>query len=259
MSFELLFDPLFRLPFINGLLLTGLVAWVGVYLRFRGEWLSALGYAQLSGAGGVFGAAMYWPMMPFAIAAALIAAGTKALLRRSGNDFFAITIVLGYALALIMAANSSQGEMAARAMLDGQLYFTGTGHLIGAGLLLATGSVLLWRLAAPLLRAGFFPDWYSARTVRLIHLAFDFFTVVVIAVAVTAMGVMALFALIFIPAFVAFKLGRCWRSTTIWAVGSALAIYLLSFALAIGLDQPFGPFFALFLLALLPLRIIGRA
>ena len=51
MSFDLLFDPLFRVPFFTGLLLAGLLPLIGMYLRLRGEWLAALAFAQMASAG----------------------------------------------------------------------------------------------------------------------------------------------------------------------------------------------------------------
>ena len=37
MSLELLFDPLFRVPFATGLLLAALLPLIGMYLRLRNE------------------------------------------------------------------------------------------------------------------------------------------------------------------------------------------------------------------------------
>ena len=39
MNLDLLVDPLFRVPFLTGLLLAGLLPLIGMYLRLRGEWL----------------------------------------------------------------------------------------------------------------------------------------------------------------------------------------------------------------------------
>ena len=41
MNLDLLVDPLFRVPFLTGLLLAGLLPLIGMYLRLRGEWLAA--------------------------------------------------------------------------------------------------------------------------------------------------------------------------------------------------------------------------
>ena len=51
MSFELLFDPLFRVPFATGLLLAAILPLIGMYLRLRNEWLAALAFAQMASAG----------------------------------------------------------------------------------------------------------------------------------------------------------------------------------------------------------------
>ena len=51
MNLDLLVDPLFRVPFLTGLLLAGLLPLIGMYLRLRGEWLAALAFAQMASAG----------------------------------------------------------------------------------------------------------------------------------------------------------------------------------------------------------------
>lgn len=43
MSLSLVVDPLFRVPFANGLLLALLLPLLGAYVRLRNEWLAALG------------------------------------------------------------------------------------------------------------------------------------------------------------------------------------------------------------------------
>ena len=47
------FDPLFRVPLANGLLLALVLPLLGAYVRLRNEWLAALGLAQVTAAGGV--------------------------------------------------------------------------------------------------------------------------------------------------------------------------------------------------------------
>jgi zinc transport system permease protein len=52
---------------------------------------------------------------------------------------------------------------------------------------------------------------------------------------------MAAFALVFIPAWVAFRVARSWRSTVTWSLLLGTTAYVGSFALAIIFDQPYGP------------------
>jgi len=54
-------------------------------------------------------------------------------------------------------------------------------------------------------------------------------------------GVMAAFALVFIPAWVAFRLANSWRSALMWSMLLGTLAYVVSFAGAIVFDQPYGP------------------
>lgn len=60
----------------------------------------------------------------------------KGKLIKAGNDVYAVTILAGWCLALIGAANSVKGEELSHALLDGQLYFTSAHHLVAAACLL---------------------------------------------------------------------------------------------------------------------------
>jgi zinc/manganese transport system permease protein len=77
-----LFDPLFRVPFLTGLLLAGLLPLIGMYLRLRGEWLAALAFAQMASAGALLAMVLGWPMLAGGALAALLAALAKGLRRR---------------------------------------------------------------------------------------------------------------------------------------------------------------------------------
>ena len=134
MSFHDLFDPLFLLPFVNGLLLAVLLPLLGAWIRLREEWLAALGLAQVAAAGVVVGAIFMEPVGLVALAAAALAAAAKALLgRAAGNDAYAIMILLGWSGGLIGASFAAHGDELGRALVQGQIYFTGPGHLQGIG------------------------------------------------------------------------------------------------------------------------------
>ena len=49
MNLELAFDPLFRMPFLVGLIMSAILPLLGNLLRLRDEWLAALGLAYLAG------------------------------------------------------------------------------------------------------------------------------------------------------------------------------------------------------------------
>ena len=95
MSFSDIFDQMFLLPFLNGLVLAALLPVVGAWVRLREEWLAALGLAQFSAAGVVLGAIVTEPGILVALAAAALAAAVKAFIGRAGNDTYAVMILLG--------------------------------------------------------------------------------------------------------------------------------------------------------------------
>lgn len=250
--FDWLIDPLFQVPLLTGLLLSVLLPLLGVYLRLREEWLAALGLAQLAGAGALAGAVLGLPLLAGSALGAGLGAGAKSLRRSLGNDAYAVMIVGGWSLTLLIAANSPHGDELSHAVSDGQLYFTGPEHAwTAAGLLLTTAALLPW-LSPRLLRARFFPDYYRANGLPewRYHLLFDLLCAAVLAAATASIGLMAAFALVFVPAWPAFLLAPGWRWTLGIAVGFGILSYLAAFTLALWLDQPFGPVLVVCTLAL---------
>jgi zinc transport system permease protein len=240
---EALFDALFLTPFVNGLLLSIVLALLGPYSRMRGEWLASLGVAQAAGAGLLFGAFLDGAATIGALAAAAVAAIAKTLLGRSGNDGYAVMLLVGWSTALLLAANIARGEDLSHALLEGQLYFTGTSQLWSIAVLLAIVIVTMTVLSRRLLLGCLLPDRLvgDRRPTARYDLAFDVLVAISLALAATVVGVMAAFALVFIPAWVAFRVAGSWRSTLTWSLLLGTAAYIGSFALAIIFDQPYGP------------------
>jgi len=255
-----LFDTMFLLPFVNGLLLAILLPLLGAWIRLREEWLAALGLAQVAAAGVVVGALFTEPVGLVALGAAALAAAAKAFLGRSGNDAYAVMILLGWSVSLIGAAFTAHGDELARALVQGQLYFTGEGHFRGIVVLAVVLAVLLPWLSPRLLLGRFFPDHFRANGKPNPHhdLVFDVLVAVTLALSATAIGVMAAFALVFIPPWVAFRFAHGWRRTLEWSVGLGVLAYLVSFVAAVRVDQPFGPVLVAVLLLMAPVRAVGR-
>jgi len=236
-------DPLFHIPFATGGLLALLLPLLGVYLRLREEWLAALGLAQLAGAGALAGTALGLPLLLGSALGASLGAGVKSLRWSLGNDVYAVMILCGWSLTLLIAANSPHGDELGHAVTDGQLYFTGPLHLGTAlGLTLLTTLLLGW-LSPHLLRARFFPDYYRANQLAEwhYHLSFDLLCAATLATATASLGLMAAFVLAFIPPWVAFRWAPGWRLSLLLAASLGLLSYLVAFILALKFDQPFGP------------------
>jgi zinc/manganese transport system permease protein len=259
---DALFDPLFLTPFVNGLLLSIVLAVLGPYSRMRGEWLASLGVAQAAGAGLLFGAFLDGAATIGALTAAAVAAVAKTLLgRRSGNDGYAVMLLMGWSTALLLAANIARGEDLSHALLEGQLYFTGTSQLWSIAVLLAIVVATITVFSRRLLLGCLLPDRVvgDSRPAARYDLAFDVLVAISLALAATVVGVMAAFALVFIPAWVAFRVAGSWRSTLTWSLLLGTAAYAGSFALALIFDQPYGPVLVAALLVVGSGRAIVRA
>lgn len=239
----LLADPLFRLPLATGLLLSGLLPLVGVFLMLRNEWLAALGLAHLAAASALLGHAAGLPPLIGGTAGALAGGATKTAFGARGNLAYAFMILIGWSATLLIGANSALGERLAHALAEGQLYFAGWGELTAALLLAGVTVRTLPRLAPHLLRSRFFPRFELANRLPAWrwHLGMDLLTAAHLAIGTLTLGLMGAFALALIPAWAAFRLAPSWRWTLIGAAVIGVCAYLLAFAAALRLDQPFGP------------------
>jgi zinc transport system permease protein len=258
---SVLFDPLFLMPFLNGLLLAVLLALLGPYARMRGEWLASLGVAQAAGAGLLLGASLDGGATFGALVAAAVAALAKTLLgRQSGNDAYAVMLLMGWSAALLLAANTARGEDLSRTLLEGQLYFTGRSQFWSLAALLAFVVALVMLLSRRLLLGCLFPDRLIGDRRPAVHydLVFDLLVAISLALAATVVGVMAAFALVFIPARVAFQFATNWRSALTWSLVTGAAAFVSSFALAVIFDQPYGPVLVATLLVAGTSRSIAR-
>jgi len=236
-------DTLFLLPFLSGLLVAASLSLLGALLRLREEWLAALGFAHLAGAGGLIGLALHLPVVLGAALGAAAGALLKGLGRLHGNTVYALMMLAGWSATLLMAANSALGSVMGHAMVEGQLYFAGDLHLVAA---VALGGVTLaglrWLMPA-LVRERLLPGQDAANRLptRRRHLGFDLLTALGMAVGTATIGLMGAFALVFVPPWLAFRVARRWRQALAISVGFGLAGYTAAFALALVLDQPFGP------------------
>lgn len=235
-------DTLFLIPFLTGLPLVLLLPLLGTLLRLREEWLATLGLAHLAGASGLAGMAVGLPVVQGAPLGALLGAAIKSRGGR-GNSAYAVMILLGWTLTLLIAANTALGDALAHAVVDGQLYFAGSRELIAAGVIGALGLAALPWLTPRLIRAHLFPQHEIANRLPAWrwHLGFDLLVALTIAVGTATLGLMATFALVFLPAWIAFRRAPDWRRGNWLSAGIGLFAYLVAFAIALWLDQPFGP------------------
>jgi len=236
-------DSLFLIPFLAGLPLAILLPLIGNLLRLRDEWLAALGLAHVAGAAGLAGLAVHLPAVAGASAGALAGGALKYVLGGRGNSVFALMILGGWAVTMLIAANTALGDSLAHALVDGQLYFAGPRELTATLITGALGLAILPWLTPRLIRARLFPQHEIANRLPRWRwqLGFDLLAALAIAVGTATLGLMAALALVFLPAWLAFRLAPGWRGSTWLAAGIGLGAYLIAFATALHFDQPFGP------------------
>jgi zinc/manganese transport system permease protein len=257
-----MFDPLFVLPLFNGLLLAGALPIVGAYLRLRGEWLASLAIGQAAAAGIVITADLGVPTAVGAVLAATLAGPVKTLLgSEGGDDTYGLMLLAGWSVALLMAANTTHGQELAQALLQGQIYFTGTSHLVAIAIAVLMLAALLPRISQRILVGRFFPEHFVANGIANPKhaLIFDMLVAATVALTASVLGVTGAFALAFLPPWMAFRFARGWRRTLAWSAGLGACGYLVSFALAIAFDQPGGPVLVATLLAMSAARALVKA
>jgi len=258
MTLSLAWDPLFRLPLATGLLLAIALPLLGAFLKMREQWLSGLGVAQLAAAGGVIGALLHLPVILFALAGAAVGGVARALTGAARNEHYAVMLLGGWAAVLLLARYGHDANMTAMHLLNGQLYFTALPHLLGAALLLATLLASGHWLARRLLIARLFPGHFRANRVPAWphELWLEALLVGGIVLGISTMGVMATFAMTFIPPWVAFRLARGWMRALLLSALLGVSACLAGFGAALALDLPFGPTLVAMLLLTVPLRLL---
>ncbi|MBS1158186.1 MAG: ABC-type Mn2+/Zn2+ transport system permease component-like protein [Proteobacteria bacterium] len=247
-------NELFLVPFLTGLGLAILLPLLGCYLRLRDEWLAALAYSHIAAAGALLAlVAGLAPMIGGLAAAGLAGAGKRLFARRlSGGASYALLLLGGWSVAVLLAANQPLAERLGHAMFDGQLYFAGSEQLWSVFVSGGLGLLILRLLSQHLLLAHVYPDFFRVRGLKAwpIQSGFDLLAALLLALATMNMGIMGAFALVFIPPWLAFRRGRNWRSGLWMALLIGILSYFAAFIAALLLDQPFGPLLALLLISL---------
>ena len=244
----------FLIPFLTGFCFAIVLPLLGAYLRLRDEWLAALAYSHLAAAGALLALVIGVPPM----AGGVFAAGLVAWLKRfvatklGGGASYAMLLLGGWAISVLLAANHPLAERLGHALFDGQLYFSSGELLAWVVVSSLVCSYLLKRLSRHLLLAHIYPDFFRARTKSIwsTQVGFDLLTALTLALATMSMGVMGAFSLVFIPPWLAFRRAADWRKGLWLTVAIGVFAYIAAFLLALGLDQPFGPVLALVLITI---------
>ncbi len=264
-ALDLFLDPLFRLPLITGMAIALVLPPIGALLLLRDEWLAALGLAHLAAASALLGLALGLPAVLGAPLGALAGGAVKSLARARGNLAYGFMILFGWSALFLIAANTSLGATLGHALVDGQLYFAGALELIAALALAGLAAAALPRLVPRLMRARFFPHDEIANRLpaHRWHLSFDLLTALAMAIGTATVGLMGAFALVLVPAWIAFRIAPGWTWTLAICTLVGAGGYLLAYLAALSLDQPFGPMLVAVLITLAATvetvrRLLGR-
>lgn len=244
MNWDLIRDPMFRLPFATGLSLALTLPWLGLYAALRQERLAPLGLSQAAAAGAVMGAVLLkLPPMAGAGAGALAATLFKQKVSGKAESPWIWLMLAGWSAGLLTASVNPQGEMLHKALIEGELLFATPPHLWAAFAASALCALALTLLKRPLLMKELLPGrlLITPGAVWQSGLAFDLLNALVLAVAVLSMGLMSAFALIFLPAWGMMPRASSWRRAT-FAVSLAGGLgFSAAFLLSLGLDLPLAP------------------
>lgn len=246
---------LFAKPFFTGLGYAIALPLLGVYLRLRDEWLAPLALAQTAAFGAITALLAGMPVPIGAVAAALSGLafkhGLEAQVPTLHGSAYVLLLLAGWGGAALLLANFPLAGHFGQSLVDGQLYFAGTWHLLTSFFLLPLVLSVLRHESRRLLRAFCFPGFAAERVSGWRALpVFDLLVAVALALAIPGIGMMAAFALTVLPAMTAFSRASNWRSAARFAVLFGVAAYAASFALALLLDQPFASLLVMVLLVL---------
>jgi len=247
-----MWHELFLVPFLTGLVLAVLLPLLGCYLRLRDEWLAALAYSHVAAAGALLALIAGLPPVFGGLAVAAAAGAGKRLFARrlAGGASYALLLLAGWSVAVLVAANLPSAERLGHALFDGQLYFADSEQFWLVLGFVGLALVVLRQLSRHLLLAHLFPDFFRARGLRAwpIQTGFDVLAALALALATMSLGVMGAFALVFIPPWLAFRRAANWRWGLLIALLIGVLTYSAAFFGALILDQPFGPMLALALI-----------
>lgn len=244
---------LLLLPFLAGVVLTGIHAWFGLHVVARGIIFVDLSLAQVAALGvaiailaghTVDSAAAYWYALAFAGSAALLFA-----LARRHAQLIQQEVVIGIvyavcaALGVIVLDRAPQGAEHIKQILIGSILTVNRAQLTHLAMLYGALGALHWLLRRPLIEASFAPERTQTRGgfVLLWDVVFYGSFALVVTSSVRLAGVLLVFSYLIVPAAIA-----CMLVTTLparlllaWLVG--VIVTAVGLAASWAWDLPTGP------------------
>ena len=224
-------------PFVAGLALTGMHAWLGLHVLARGVVFADLALAQLAALGitvailaghAVQSDAAYWYALAFAAGgAALFALVRKHEAAMPQEAVIGIVYAVSASLGVLALDRAPQGAEHIKQLLIGSI-LTVTPQEVGAlAALYGLIGALHWLFRRPLVEVSFHPLLAAAlrRRVLLWDMLFYGSFALVVTSSVRIAGVLLVFCYLIVPAAIAdlFSLGLRGRLMLAWALGAALS------------------------------------
>jgi zinc/manganese transport system permease protein len=240
-------------PFVAGLVLTGMHAWLGLHVLARGVVFVDLALAQVAALGimvailyghPVQSEAAYWHALAFAIGGAVLFAAARAHEAAMNQEaVIGIVYAVSAALGVLALDRAPQGSEHIKQLLIGSL-LTVTPREVGElALLYGAIGLLHWIMRRPLIEVSFDPLLAGAhrRRVFLWDVVFYGSFALVVTSSVRIAGVLLVFSYLIVPAAIAglFHRSLQGRLFLAWTLGAAITA--AGFLASWSWDLPTGP------------------
>lgn len=259
---EILATPFMRNAFIAGTLVAIGAGLIGYFVLLRDLPFATHAVAHIGFPGATFAALVGWPTTLGLLIGCLGGAGAISSMGRRLRDREVVTgsvLALASGLGLLFASLGSSQTGMITSILFGNVLAISASQVLTCGLIVVAVLATLAVCGRPLLFASVDPDVAAARglPVRTLSTVFLIGMSLVVAAAVTVVGVLLIFALIVTPAAAAAKLTA--RPLRAVAIGTAVAIGSVWIGLLVSAFEPWPPSFTITTIACLFWLIVVEA
>ncbi|WP_028304753.1 hypothetical protein [Oceanospirillum maris] len=235
-------DSFWIWPFISGASIAFLLGLAGATLFLRSAIWQGLVVGQSAAAGGVLASVMALPLVPVAL---LFSALVSLLTRRKAKlqqERLLLAFLLCGALMTLLIVNIPQASVAASRWLEGDVYFITRQDslwLLIPIMMLAVGYSTLQRVWQ---HSQIMPDRGCAPRLSRWRFLFEaFWQLLLIVLGCLFLGLPAALFLILLPAWIAAFVANGFKPFLLLSSLISLVLFVISWAVALDLDQPFSP------------------
>ncbi|MDB5797620.1 MAG: metal transporter permease [Paucimonas sp.] len=239
-------------PFLAGLVLTGIHAWLGLHVLARGVVFVDLSLAQVAALGitvailmghPVQGQASYWYGLFFALGGALLFAWARRHEEALQQEaVIGITYAVSAALGVLALDRAPQGSEHIKQLLIGSILTVTPQEVLQVALLYAAVGAVHWLRRKPLLAASFSHHGTEGKPPPLLwDVVFYASFALVVTSSVRMAGVLLVFSYLIVPAAISglFVRGLTARLCLGWAIGALVTA--VGLVVSWSLDLPTGP------------------